>query len=271
MMQVKNIEPFHARNVNFNFSLEYIPGWFSNDFFLSHFMDTLSLSVEMVEPYLNKSILQFKQEKALSELNNTIHEFIKQEATHTREHRKYNIALRNHHYDIENIQKNIRSRLLKLEKLPQIDQLAVAVVMELFTESISEWWMRHGNYRVSSNPFTEIWSWHCTEELEHKNVLYEAYLRLGGSKKKLCFYLVSFLIPTFFKFYVRTFKMLKKDNKTSKIISKKSITLMFGKKGLFPVIFLNIFRIMKKDYNLKNDEYKKITSWWYLNKDKFNE
>jgi predicted metal-dependent hydrolase len=42
---------FFSRKVKFNFSVEYQKNWFSNNSFLSHFMDTLSISIEKVEPY----------------------------------------------------------------------------------------------------------------------------------------------------------------------------------------------------------------------------
>jgi predicted metal-dependent hydrolase len=78
-----------------------------------------------------------------------------------------------------------------------IDKLAIAVAMELFTESISDWWLRNGNYKKDQNVFTEVWSWHCVEELEHRDVLYDFYIKLGGRKKRLSLYLIIFLIPTF--------------------------------------------------------------------------
>ena len=57
------------------------------------------------------------------------------------------------------------------------------------------------------------------------------------------------------------------DKKACKVVSIKSLKLMFGKTGLFPTILSNIIRIMRENYNLKKDDYKKITAWWYMNKD----
>lgn len=109
--------------------------------------------------------------------------FIHQEAMHTREHARFNGALRAS-APFASTMERVASVLLGAARrlLPAATQLAITCALEHFTAMLAE---RLLTCRWLDEPGTDpdcaaLWYWHAAEEIEHKAVCFDVYQHVVG-------------------------------------------------------------------------------------------
>jgi predicted metal-dependent hydrolase len=106
----------------------------------------------------------------------TIHEFIDQEAGHSREHIVMNKCLTNAGYDVAALDTAIRTLVHRLDGLDDVTKLTATVCIEHLTAIVAAEVLANNHLLGSDAELQEIWNWHCLEEVEHKGVAFDVWL-----------------------------------------------------------------------------------------------
>ncbi len=168
------------RNSQFNFS-NTPKNWLNNNLYISHMFDTSSIAIPYIEGLVNFSVKNVLDKIQDKQLYAACLKFIEQETSHAREHIKCNNRLNEHGYRFPSFISNFKKKLNYIRtKWSTLSIIAVGVGFECFTTIISNSVLEE---KILAQPEMEIqqfWQWHMHEEIEHRSVLMDLYLHLGG-------------------------------------------------------------------------------------------
>ena len=174
------------RNPSFELQKHLSSNWANDDAFLTAVFNALSMSFPKGEKFFMNSVRAFKDEVS-KEMSEEIRLFCIQEATHTREHIKYNKLLCElKGYDLEKLESIFTKSLEKsyTDKVDDKMRLAITTAMEHITATMGASILM-GKLLKSDNPIVDMWKWHSLEEVEHKSVAHDVYKAINGSNKVL--------------------------------------------------------------------------------------
>ena len=222
------------RNPSFELQKHLSSNWANDDAFLTAVFNALSISFPKGEKFFMNSVRAFKDEVNI-EISEEIRMFCLQEATHTREHIKYNKLLCElKGYDVEQLESIFVKKLDKCytDKANNKIRLAVTTAMEHITASIGARILK-GTLIKSDNPVVDMWKWHSLEEIEHKAVAYNVYKAVKGSDRIIRIVLKLALIDMLHANTRVAIKMLRHDKQFWKLSTFKSMfKFFFSKKGV---------------------------------------
>ena len=179
------------------------------------------------------SVRAFKDEVS-KEMSEEIRMFCIQEATHTREHIKYNKLLCElKGYDVEDLESIFVKKLEKsyTDKVDNKIRLAITTAMEHITASMGASILK-GNLIKSDNPVADMWKWHSLEEVEHRSVAYDVYKAVNGSDTMMKIVMRYALIDMIHANTRVAIKMLRHERQFWKLSTFKSMfKFFFSKKG----------------------------------------
>jgi predicted metal-dependent hydrolase len=152
--------------------------WHSKDPAITAFFNALSLTFPEGERFFIHSVRTVADRVGCG-AEPEIRAFVRQEAIHTREHIHFNDRMRQHGYPVDRIEGNIKRNLARAIKwLPPLRQLASTCALEHFTAIFADQLLNDPNFMGGADPeMARMWRWHGLEELEHKAVAYDLYLR----------------------------------------------------------------------------------------------
>lgn len=157
------------RDIRFGIKENPIRHWYDGDIIKTVMADGLSIFLPEGERYFIRSLKHYGPQLKDKELGAEINGYAVQEAFHTREHEDYNKALEALGYDVEEMEKPVKSAL-NLAKSP-LHRLAVTCAIEHLTATLSSVTLRRPDLLESAAaPYRRLWMWHALEELEHKAV-----------------------------------------------------------------------------------------------------
>ena len=221
------------RNPSFELKKHLSSNWANDDAFLTAFFNALSISFPKGEKFFMNSVRAFKDE-VNTEMSEEIRMFCIQEATHTREHIKYNKLLCElKGYDFEELESIFAKKLEKSysDKVDNKMRLAITTAMEHITASMGASMLK-GNLIKSDNPVVDMWMWHSLEEVEHKSVTYDVYKAVNGSNRIMRIVMKLALMDMIHANTRVTIKMLRQDKQFWKLSTIKSMfKFFFSKKG----------------------------------------
>lgn len=230
------------RDRTFNFSSAGT-AWLNQDAYLTHMFNTSSLLLPYVEGLVNYAVYQVSDRIQQKELQIACSQFIKQESNHTREHLKYNQALRVHGYSHDAVLKKFKSNLKTIKHAGSpLTVLAVAVGFECFTAIICHIVLDQGLLKTSETNMRAFWEWHMQEELEHKAVLMDLYKEAGGGY----FRRISVLAVVLIGYCYYALKIYLRFLRVNKLSIFKGLLVACGRKSFFRkslVASLHCFRI----------------------------
>jgi predicted metal-dependent hydrolase len=169
--------------------------WNGGDAFLTAFFNALSFSFPEGEQFFIESVRcgAAHPDAAMwpTAFQNTIKDFIGQEATHRHLHAQYNQQLEaqglKNHWEQRIVKRKTRARrLFSKSSKRHLHELAITAGYEHFTSVLGELtlesigkdgdWLQHAD-----TPLQTLWRWHAAEECEHKAVAFDVYQQLGGN------------------------------------------------------------------------------------------
>jgi predicted metal-dependent hydrolase len=171
------IEP---RDLAFELEDEHAGRWHSDNPYISHFWNGLSLMFPEGERFFMRSLARVRKQIRDPELQREISAFLSQEGIHTREHAKYNDVLRRQGYPTQVLEWVTWLSLRSTQVTSARWQLAITCAFEHFTATLAD--AVHADPAVlegATPEFAALWRWHCAEEIEHKSVAFEAYEELS--------------------------------------------------------------------------------------------
>lgn len=239
------------RDPSFELKKHLSSNWANDDAFLTACFNALSFSFPKGEKFFMNSVRAFK-DRVSSEMAEEIRMFCIQEATHTREHIKYNKLLCElKGYDLEKFDSIYAKSLEKsyTDKVNDKIRLAITTAMEHITSTMGISILT-GKILKSDNPVVDMWKWHSLEEVEHKAVSYDVYKAINGSNKVLRVVMKLALIDIGRNTIKIAIKMLRHDKQFWKLSTFKSMfRFFFSKNGALRVNYADYKSFFDNDFN----------------------
>jgi predicted metal-dependent hydrolase len=152
--------------------------WVKNDPVATAIMNALSATFPEGEKFFIESVVKFK-DRVDEPLKTQVKAFVRQEAMHTREHIAFNDKIVADGYDVTGIEERSLARLAVARSRHPVAQLAVTAAMEHFTAILAQDLLTCASRLQGADSETvKLWKWHSIEEIEHKSVAYDVFLKV---------------------------------------------------------------------------------------------
>ena len=232
-----------VRKMPFEFPDEIEGQWNKSKPEWSHMVNGASLAMPYLEPYLIRTMRKAFEKIQSEELRREVKLYMGQEGQHYQQHRKFNdILIENGYPELKAVEARMKDEFDDFEKNRSLKfNLAYACGFETMALSIGHWLVKDREYLFggSDTRVASLILWHFVEEIEHKNVAFDAYQAVYGN---YWYRIYGTLFATFHvvKFSRQAYQaMLKKDGLWGNIRSRWSLlkmaTRFFGNM-LFPTI-----------------------------------
>lgn len=173
------------RKMPFEFPEEIDPHWNPSMPEWSHMVSGASLAMPFLEPYLIRTMRKACEKICCDELKGEVKLYIGQEGQHYQQHRKYNdILIENGYVELTEIEAQMKAEFDGFEKKRSLKfNLAYACGFESMALGIGHWLVKDREYLFagSDTRVASLVLWHFVEEIEHKNVAFDAYQAVYGS------------------------------------------------------------------------------------------
>ena len=146
-------------------------------------LNAISFLFPLGEGFFCRSVAHYRDRITDPALRDAADRFIHQEANHSREHARSNVALRQANVLGAELETVARIQLgITKAIFPRATQLAITCALEHFTAMLAERLLaRRWLYKEGTDPaFAQLWLWHAAEEIEHKGVCYDVYEHIFG-------------------------------------------------------------------------------------------
>ena len=147
-------------------------------------LNALSSLFPVGEAFFCRSVARYRDLITDPVLREQVADFIFQEAMHSKEHSRANVALRDANVLGREIETAARLMLGFTERfLPPVTRLAVTCALEHCTTMLcaklltTQWPRNEATYKE----FSKLWLWHAAEEIEHKAVCFDVYNHIFGT------------------------------------------------------------------------------------------
>lgn len=172
-----------VRKVPFEFPKDFDPHWNPTKPELSHLINAGSVLLPYMEPFIIDSIRQATQHITDPNLLKEAKAWIGQESQHFMQHRRFNDVLIAKGYpQLREREKQLEREYDALRKRPFKFQLAYTAGFETMALFVAHQTINQREYFFgNADPtISSLWLWHVSEEVEHKNVAFDAYQHLYG-------------------------------------------------------------------------------------------
>ena len=158
----------------------------------SHIVNSASLAMPYLEPYLIRSMRAAREQISDPELQTELDLYVKQEAAHYKQHRQFNDTLRAAGYRcVDAIEERLDRDYKRLGKEKSLKfNLAYAEGFESMALAIGQMLIEDRVFLFgdSDSHVASLVLWHFVEEIEHKNVAFDVlhhlhpgyFTRIGG-------------------------------------------------------------------------------------------
>jgi uncharacterized protein len=229
--------------------------WVRNDPVPTAFFNALSAVFPHGERFMIESLYPWKA-RATGQLAIDIGAFIEQEAGHSREHVVMNKALIDAGYDIEPLDKVIRSFITFFANSPELTKLGATMCIEHLTAIIASELIQNPDHMQGSEPeLHKLWLWHSIEEVEHKAVAFDTWMMAtahwSGMRRWFTRSFLCTAITASF-FFNRTrgqIELLRQDGISAPRALLKLLNFGFAKKGVGRAILRPWFAFLKPGFH----------------------
>lgn len=164
------------RNVNLGRGAVKERWWLGGDPVATAFYNAMSAIFPKGEAFFIDSIRPYRK-GAPDELVEEINAFIRQEMFHSREHLAFNRQVIDAGYDIGKLEERIDERVREIRTHSQIDCMNSTAASEHMTAILSHELLSNPRHLAPASVEAQrLWRWHAMEEVEHKNVAFDAWL-----------------------------------------------------------------------------------------------
>jgi predicted metal-dependent hydrolase len=252
------------RSRKFAFRTDVSSFWFDGDPFRTRFFDAFSTMLPVGEKFFIEALRRSQGALKDPKLAADVRLFIAQEATHGREHVRYNDRLRQYGIDIDAMDRSQKRVMWKIlgfenERIP----LAVTVALEHITAVLGAALLRGELFENCDPEMVAFWKWHAAEEIEHKGVAFDAYVDRGGGPnlRRLILGWAVFIVAV--RMTSRMVHMLRKDGRLwDSAVWRSGARFMFGKKGFFRTMGAEFLDFFRADYHpWSHDDYALVKGW----------
>lgn len=148
----------------------------------SYSLVALSLMLPYVEPYLIRTMGKARRLIRDADLLKSISLFNGQEAQHSRQHLRFNLAMRASCPAVRQLEEEIARDYRRFTETRSLEwNLAYAEGFEAFTSALACFLLEDQTMRDAHPVTRDFFEWHIIEELEHRCVAFDVYEHLCGS------------------------------------------------------------------------------------------
>ncbi len=232
-----------VRKMPFEFPEDIDPHWNKDKPEWSHMVSGASLAMPFLEPYLIRTMRKALDKIESEERKKEVKLYMAQEGQHFQQHRKFNDILIDKGYtELLEVEAQMKKEFADFDQNRSLKfNLAYACGFESMALGIGHWLVRDREYLFggSDTRVASLILWHFIEEVEHKNVAFDAYQEVYGNYFYRVFgtiYATAHVV----KFSRRAYQaMLKKDGLWGSLRSRwsllKTITRFFV--NMIPPLF----------------------------------
>jgi uncharacterized protein len=177
--------------------------WFGGDAFKTRFFDAMSVLFPEGERFFIACVRDFKDQLDTPEQRQTMLDFARQEAQHTKVHNAFNQHLAAQGIKVDKILANQRKHLFEHARkhLSKRHTLALTAAAEHLTALMSHAFMQNRHHFDDADPRVRaMYVWHAIEEVEHKGVAFDVMqqvAQVGYWHRVWALLLVSIQFPLF--------------------------------------------------------------------------
>lgn len=261
-----NIAP---RHLSFTVEEELKTLWHGGDVFKTCFFNALSMQFPEGEQQFIRAVRNYRDRIDDPRLKQEIRGFIGQEGIHSREHKRYNEALRARGYDIDGMDRRFAKHMRFVSNLGPSRQLAGTCGAEHYTAVLAHAILSNPDALAGATPvMQDLWRWHAIEETEHKAVAFDVYQRcLGNSRLRRIVFL--FVTYNFCKYtFLNTCSMLKTEGKLWSLRTwLGGINYLWGKPGILRKCVPDFLAYLRKDFHPWDQDNRELLAGWERNFD----
>lgn len=173
------------RKVPFIFPEDIDPHWNRAKPEWSQMVNGASLAMPFLEPYLIRTMRKALEKIDSQELKAEVKLYMGQEGQHYQQHRKFNDILIRHGYaGLLDIEAQMKDEFDGFESNRSLNfNLAYACGFESMALGLGHWLVKEREYLFggSDTRVASLILWHFVEEVEHKNVAFDAYQAVCGN------------------------------------------------------------------------------------------
>ena len=257
---------FRPRRKSFEFEAALATDWHGGSAFRTAWFNGMSMLFPLGEKFFIDSVRHFADEIDDPKLLVEISAFQAQEATHRRQHQRYNETLCDlRGYDLDRIERDERARIdWAYRELTPRRRLAGTTANEHLTAILANEMLTNKHSMGGADPrIADLWLWHGIEETEHKAVAFDVHVAIGGTVRERR---VALILNTFF-FLKDTLRnlciMLQKDGKLWSVREWASgFNYLFVNPGIMRRVFVPWLRFLRKDFHpWQHDNRFLIDAW----------
>lgn len=258
------------RDVKLNFAQDEIRRhWFGNDPWLTHLFNGLFFAVPDGERWVMESARKQMQKIDDPGMKDIIRAFIRQEASHSREHDAVNAMMTAIGLPADRIEAMFASVRKKIQARCGDDmQASIAAAIEHFTAVLSEVMLQHPELFSDMDEKTRaLVYWHMVEETEHKSVSHDIYSATVGTDTR-AWLLRSYglFATTAFGFPVvigGQFYLLAKDGELGNLKSAaKYLNTLFGEKAVMTRILASTLDYLRPNFHPWDRDNREAVKIW---------
>ncbi|WP_339833496.1 metal-dependent hydrolase [uncultured Parvibaculum sp.] len=174
--------------------------WYADDPGLTAFFNAMSIAIEELEHFLLRSVRPFRDTVKGTPLEAALDDFLFQESTHSREHRRYNRQIDEQGFPAAALAGELRAKVARMEaRRTPLENLALTAAIEHFTAILAHQLLdRPEHLRAHAYPpLVRLWIWHGAEEVEHKSVTFDLLARQVSGARRYMLRLKAILAATF--------------------------------------------------------------------------
>lgn len=175
---------FGPRRKSFEIEAALATDWHGGSAFITAWFNAMSMLFPLGEKFFIDSVRHFADDIEDPKLTREISAFQAQEATHRRQHQRYNELLCElRGYDLERIERPERERIdWAYRELSARRRLAGTAASEHLTAILADEMLTRKEPMAGADPaIAELWLWHGIEETEHKAVAFDVHVAVGGT------------------------------------------------------------------------------------------
>ncbi|MAL99880.1 MAG: metal-dependent hydrolase [Alteromonadaceae bacterium] len=258
-----------TRHLKFEVEEELKTLWHGGDVFKTCFFNALSMQFPEGEHQFIRAVRHYRDRIEDPRLKKEIRGFIGQEGVHSREHKRYNEALRHRGYDIDAMDNRFEKHMAWVSRLGPTRQLAGTCGAEHYTAVLAHGILSNPDVLTGASPvMKDLWRWHAIEETEHKAVAFDVYQRCIGDNnlRRVVFFFVTY---NFFKFtFLNTCTMLKAEGKLWSLKTwLGGLNYLWGKPGVVRKCVPAFLDYLKKDFHPWHHDNRELLKTWEDNFD----
>ena len=257
---------FGPRRKLFDIEAALATDWHGGSAFKTAWFNAMSMLFPLGEKFFIDSVRHFAVKIEDPKLLEEISAFQAQEATHRRQHQRYNeMVCELRGYDLDRIERNERERIdWAYRELTARRRLAGTTASEHLTAILADEMLTRKEPMAGADPsIASLWLWHGIEETEHKAVAFDVHVAVGGpvSERRHALILNTFF---FLKDTMRNLCIMLQQSGKLWSIREWAIgfNYLFVKPGVLRRIFIPWLRFMRKDFHpWQHDNRHLIDAW----------